>query len=630
MRLEQEVNIYGDAEILKRFQAAETSISVVQGNISALISESELIELQNSHTTMYSQMASLKLDVDDLELSFSDLQTKYNTVTGQYTELSSKVAEYKAGVDGLSADITAVEQNLEKNYSTTTEMNAAIEASVDGLSSTVSKTYATTTQVTAAQNNAISSAKSYTDTQKTSALETAKGYADDAEAAANANTKNLLKNYSTTIQMTSAINQKANEITTSVSSTYATKSALNNANSEIDALQSWKNEASLKITDSAIVATVTSSSSWATKADKENLISQINQSAEQVAISASKIKLEGIITANGNFKILADGSMETIAGKIGGWTISGNNLMDDRTDFLVRIAAPTVYGGDGNGNADVLVVRDKTNDTYPLVISSNGQVLATRCKFDGGTIGGWKITGTDIYNDNGASSAGIGKAGTTFAFWAGATYANRNDPYIAIGHAGEFFIKDYLTYLPNGMGYDASVKMTIGGWQIKTGTNAWGYDHFEYWDTQETQENGICAHGPWVVWGGWNGGPSVNVENYKFVVTDQGVCKAMSWVTGSRAEWKENIVPYHKSALQEIMNSDVYYYNLKDKGRGAWQEGRHIGFVIGDQYNVSSDILDGSGGSIDMYSALAIAYKAIQEQQKEIEELKKKIKEVAA
>lgn len=437
MRLEQEVNIYGDAEILKRFQAAETSISVVQGNISALISESELIELQNSHTTMYSQMASLKLDVDDLELSFSDLQTKYNTVTGQYTELSSKVAEYKAGVDGLSADITAVEQNLEKNYSTTTEMNAAIEASVDGLSSTVSKTYATTTQVTAAQNNAISSAKSYTDTQKTSALETAKGYADDAEAAANANTKNLLKNYSTTIQMTSAIkqkadeistsvsatyatktsvttaqnnavstakdytdsakasalttakgyadaaedaantntanllksysttaqmnsaiNQKANEITASVSSTYATKSALNNANSEIDALQTWRSEASLKITDSAIVATVTSSSSWATKADKANLISQINQSAEQVAISASKIKLEGIITANGNFKILADGSMETIKGRIGGWTINNTNLKSPSGNLILDSSSGVIYTMRQNGNKGVVLQSD--------------------------------------------------------------------------------------------------------------------------------------------------------------------------------------------------------------------------------------------------------------------------------
>ena len=506
MRLEQEVDIFGDAEIIRRLQANETSISVLQGNISALISASELTELQNSHTTMYSQLASLKLTVNSMDLEFSDLRTEFNTVSGQYTELDSKVAQYKASVDGLSISITEVQQNLVDNYSTTSAVTAAINA-------------------------------------------------------------------------------KANEIELSVSGNYP---------------------------------------------KKDQIISAINLSPEDVSISASKIKLEGIITANGNFKILADGSMETIAGKIGGWTISGNNLMDDRTDFLVRIAAPTVYGGDGNGNADVLVVRDKTNDTYPLVISSNGQVLATKCKFEGGTIGGWKITETDIYNDNGASSAGIGKAGTTFAFWAGATYANRNDPYIAIGHAGEFFIKDYLTYLPNGMGYDANVKMTMGGWQIKTGTNAWGYDHFEYWDTIETQENGICAHGPWVVWGGWNGGPSVNVENYKFVVTDQGVCKAMSWVTGSRVEWKENIVPYTKSALQEIANSEVYYYDLKDRGKGGWKEGRHIGFVIGDGYSVSQDILDGGGGAIDMYSALAIAYKAIQEQQKEIEELKKKIKEVAA
>src|SRR5699024_8056459 len=88
--------------------------------------------------------------------------------------------------------------------------------------------------------------------------------------------------------------------------------------------------------------------------------------------------------------------MASTSARIGGWTISGNNLMDDKTDFLVRIAAPTVYGGDGNGNADVLVVRDKTNDTYPLVISSNGQVLATRCKFEGGTIGGWKINFTNL------------------------------------------------------------------------------------------------------------------------------------------------------------------------------------------------------------------------------------------
>lgn len=526
-----------------------------------------------------------------------------------------------------------------KAYSTTVEMQSAINQKANEISMTVSQTYTTVKEFDDYKNTA--------DVQYTTISSKYTQLADKFTWVVSGGTSS--SNFTITSRLAELVANDINlhgrvtfsgldssaqgKINTAQSTANSAQSTANSVQSTVNSNKSkWDNAASwtssngsnmtnlrnmvLKWTDNAVSTTTQINGGWI----KTNTITADKIAAN--AIVSSKIAA-GAITAD---KINVS-SLESISARIGGWTISGNNLMDDKTNFMVRIAAPTEYGGDGNGNADVLVVKDKTNGTFPLVISSNGQVLATRCKFEGGTIGGWKITGTDIYNDNGASSAGIGKAGTTFAFWAGATYANRNDPYIAIGHAGEFFIKDYLTYLPNGMGYDPKVKMTMGGWQIKTGTNAWGYDHFEYWDTIETQENGICAHGPWVVWGGWNGGPSVNVENYKFVVTDQGVCKAMSWVTGSRAEWKENIVPYHKSALQEIMNSDVYYYNLKDKGRGAWQEGRHIGFVIGDQYNVSSDILDGSGGSIDMYSALAIAYKAIQEQQQEIEMLKNKLQQ---
>lgn len=138
MRFEKEINIYGDQVILKRFLANETSISVVQGKISALISESELVELENSQITMYSKLASAIMDIDSLTLSFSDLTTKYNTVSGQYTALDSKVAEYKAGVDGLSANLTRVSQDLSENYSTTIQMNAAIDAKANEISLSVS------------------------------------------------------------------------------------------------------------------------------------------------------------------------------------------------------------------------------------------------------------------------------------------------------------------------------------------------------------------------------------------------------------------------------------------------------------------------------------------------------------
>lgn len=208
MRFEREVNIYGDEVILKRFTANETSISVIQGEISAIISESEMIELIDSSVTMYSKLASAIMDIDSLTINFSDLTTKYNTVSGQYTALDSKVAQYQASVDGLSANVSQISQNLANNYSTTTAMN-------------------------------------------------------------------------------SAINQKANEINASVSATYATKSALNTANGKIDELETWKSEASLKITDSAIISTVITSSSY-----KNSVESLIEQNADSIRLKADRISWE--------------------------------------------------------------------------------------------------------------------------------------------------------------------------------------------------------------------------------------------------------------------------------------------------------------------------------------------------
>lgn len=345
MIFEKEINIYAPDAILKRFQAAETSVEVTRGKIEALISESELIELQNSKATMYSKMGDIKFTVDGLIQNYSDVTAKYDTVTGQYSSLQGKVAEYKQGLDGLSANLSSVNTRLNNDYSTTEAMNAAISASIEGFSSTVSKTYATGANVqkqlqatdTAAKGyandaktSAETTAKGYADNAKSSAEKTAKGYADAARQeainTANANTEDLLKDYATVTSMQSAIDQAADHITSTVSSTYATKEDLTGTEADISDLQTWKKEASQKITDSAIVSTVTSSIAWGRKADKAQLISQINQTAESVTIQASKISLEGLVTANNYFKINTDGSYESIKGKVGGWIIATSTL----------------------------------------------------------------------------------------------------------------------------------------------------------------------------------------------------------------------------------------------------------------------------------------------------------------
>lgn len=413
MIFEQPVNIYSQDYVLKRFQSNETAVQVVREKLSALISESELIELQNSKATMYSKLASAVLDINSLQLQFSDISSKYDTVTGQYSSLDAKVADYKAGLDGLSVNLTSLSTRINNDYSTTTAMNAAIKASVDGLSSTVSQTYATTQNVksslaeadtnakkyadsaqstaisqaqqdatskantaesnakadtdnklknystTVAMNSAIKQmadsitlsvsktyateadlsaglsgadqkAKNYADSALLSADKSAKGYADAAQSAAvkaaNANTEELLKSYPTVTAMESAIKQNADSITASVSKTYVTQASLETEKAKVTNLETWKSQAELKITDSAIVSTVTSSTSWSKKADKASLISQINQSAESISINASKINLNGVVTANSYFCILTDGSIKSIKGTLGGWTISSDKI----------------------------------------------------------------------------------------------------------------------------------------------------------------------------------------------------------------------------------------------------------------------------------------------------------------
>lgn len=119
MIFEQEASIFSKDYTLKCFQAAETAIQVTQGKITALISESELIELQNSKATMYSKLASVILDIKSLQLQFSDISSKYDTVTGQYSSLDAKVADYKAGLDGLSVNLTNLSTRINNDYSTT-------------------------------------------------------------------------------------------------------------------------------------------------------------------------------------------------------------------------------------------------------------------------------------------------------------------------------------------------------------------------------------------------------------------------------------------------------------------------------------------------------------------------------
>lgn len=247
--------------------------------------------------------------------STKDLVTGLETVNGSIETINSKQAGFELTLSGFATDVSNLEKTVEKKadgsaLSTLSNTVSSLSSNLEGFKTSVSSTYTTKTELS-----------------------------------------NTLGSYSTTKQMNSAIEASKTAITSSVSETYSTKAELTTATGKITALETWKQEASQKITKDGIVATV--GSYYAKDTDltaAENRItaaeSTISQHAKEIAlkvtengvssliqqwyngitIQAQKINLNGLVTANSNFKILADGSMEAINGKFKG-RIDGSEIV---------------------------------------------------------------------------------------------------------------------------------------------------------------------------------------------------------------------------------------------------------------------------------------------------------------
>lgn len=281
--------------------------------------------------------------------STKDLVTGLETVNGSMETINSKQANFELTLSGFATDVSNLEKAVEKKadgsaLSTLSSTVSSLSSNLDGFKTSVSSTYTTKSELS-----------------------------------------NTLGSYSTTKQMNSAIEATKTAITSSVSETYSTKAELTTATGKITALETWKQEASQKITKDGIVATVgsyyakdtdltaaenriTSVESKATQtADKFNWIVKSGTSATNFTITdrlislatasidlsatnlvsiisggsakiqAKNITLDGVVTANSNFKILADGSVEAVNGKfsgkvttdegnIGGWVIKPGSM----------------------------------------------------------------------------------------------------------------------------------------------------------------------------------------------------------------------------------------------------------------------------------------------------------------
>ena len=135
----------------------------------------------------------------------------------------------------------------------------------------------------------------------------------------------------------SAIIQKADEISSTVSATYATKTTTNNMLSQIQQ----------------------NANSISTKVDVNGVISSINQSSETISINANKINLNGYVSNdNANWSIDNEGNMKAenlkIEGEAGADTLSINYI--DNPCYPATLA----------GSIDLYINANSGNDDYTI------------------------------------------------------------------------------------------------------------------------------------------------------------------------------------------------------------------------------------------------------------------------
>ena len=202
-------------------------------------------------------------------------------------------------------------------YVTTNEMNSAITQTAQQIELSVNQKltgYATTQEM----NSAITQS------------------AQQIQSTVNQKITESLEDYSTTTEMNSAITQKANQITSTVSATYATKTALNDTKTT---LQTSINQKADSVTVSATYATKSSlnsvnntlTASLELKVNTEDLISEINASADQIKLTAGRL-----IITSGNFKLDASGNVTASNMNITGGTIKLSSSGNDDTRISVQ------------------------------------------------------------------------------------------------------------------------------------------------------------------------------------------------------------------------------------------------------------------------------------------------------
>lgn len=285
------IQLKGKTNVLTRtIEETNSKITDVESGLSSEIKQTATDIRAEVKNTADGLSSSIEQTASSIRSEVSDSVNNLSSSIQQNTEsITSEVKRASEAEGSLSTKITqtaeSITSEISKNYetkenatNTKTELESSIKQTADGFTAELSK-------------------------QVTETKQYAESAAETAESNAKQDTADKLKDYSTTTEMNTRINATAEGISAEVTRKLQSYSTTEQMNSAIrQTADSINTEVSKKV-------------------NGDEIISKINQSAENVSIEANKINLNGAVTANQNFKIGSDGSMEALSGLIGEWQI---------------------------------------------------------------------------------------------------------------------------------------------------------------------------------------------------------------------------------------------------------------------------------------------------------------------
>jgi hypothetical protein len=463
--------------------------------------------------------------------------------------------------------------------------------------------------------------------------DTAKSTAETAKSTADSTNKNLSNNYYTKTQTENKITQTAESTISEVSKTYSTKTETSNAKQEAIKSANSNTDDKLKgYTETSKLGTAIEQNyehvkvAWNQISDFIQMMI-INNNASLAILDKDK-KVMMALDKTGQHFYKEDG---TEFGEMGVNAIDNQNYISFGVsgEYDKEISDGMAWGITTKSDGKfwpILYLKNfsmgsKNSD------SSSGELVLNNCNLvlDGlGT--GIQTSDIRIYGD---------PAGRVLYF-----HGETDDKYFMqiISHGA--YLSDMQLKYKNEMNilndlivteYEDSKEIMIFD-KIKFFRNVAGSNTLKIGDSNENycmlvDDGSISCSGDLMAGDYIHGSGVLYIENeisskiikcWEHIYCNNGV------ESFSTLEKKKNIKKYDKSGLDEVLNTDIYYFNYKEDENNAKSR---VGTIIGEGYNCSKDIISQTGESISDYSMISVAYKAIQEQQEQIEKLQAKDKQ---